>query len=83
MTFYTKKQPMETHMIRSVSFGIGVTLTFIGLSIFYWINSMDPGGNAVAAMLMGSILMCPGSILLGRSMWPPEQKQPICCFVST
>jgi hypothetical protein len=61
-------------MHRSVSFGIGVTLIFIGLSIFYWIHSMDPGDNTPVAMLIGAILICPGSILLGRSIWPPEEK---------
>ena len=65
---------METNVSRSVNLAVGVTLILIGLSIFYWINSMDPGDYAVVAMLVGSSLICPGTLLLGLSIWPPEQK---------
>jgi len=32
-------------MQRSTSFGIGLTLWFLGLAVFYWIHSIDPGDN--------------------------------------
>lgn len=62
-------------MARATSFGIGLTLVLIGLAVFWWIHSIDPGDNTPAAMIIGSILICPGGILLGRAFWPPEGKK--------
>ena len=61
-------------MERSVSFGIGITLMWIGLAVGYWIHSVDPGDNTTAGMLIASVLICPGAILVGRAIWPPSRK---------
>jgi len=61
-------------MERSVCFGVGITLMLIGVALFYWIHSMDPGDNTPVGMLIGSALICPGAILLGRAIWPPSRK---------
>jgi len=61
-------------MQRSVSFGLGITLMLIGLAISYYIHSIDPGDNTPAAMLIGAVMIFPGSILLGRAIWPPQER---------
>jgi hypothetical protein len=61
-------------MSRAMSFGIGLTVVLIGLALFWWIHSMDPGDNTPVAMLIGSVLICPSAILLGRAFWPPGDK---------
>lgn len=58
-------------MQRSTSFGIGWTLVLMGLAVFYWIHSIDPGDNTPVGMLFGCIAICPGAILIGRAFWPP------------
>jgi hypothetical protein len=62
-------------MSRATNFGIGITLMLIGLSIAWWIHSMDPGDNTVPAMLMGCVMICPGAILLGKAIWPEDKKR--------
>lgn len=61
-------------MKRSVSFGFGITLMLIGLAVFYWIHSIDPGDNTPVAMLIGAVMICPGAILLGRAIWTHPEK---------
>jgi hypothetical protein len=59
-------------MQRSTSFGLGFTLVLIGLAVFYWIHSIDPGDNTVVAMLVGCVAIGPGATLVGRAFWPPS-----------
>ncbi|MEO2014283.1 MAG: hypothetical protein ABGZ53_07895 [Fuerstiella sp.] len=59
-------------MQRATSFGIGLTGMLIGYALFSWIYSMDRNDNAPVAILMGCIFFCPGAILLGRAIWPPD-----------
>jgi hypothetical protein len=61
-------------MARATSFGIGLTIMLLGLAVFWWIYSIDPQDNGPGAMLIGSALICPGAILLGRAFWPPADK---------
>jgi hypothetical protein len=61
-------------MERSTHFGIGFTLMLLGLAVFWWIHSIDPGDNTPVAMLIGGVLICPGSIQLGKAFWPPTDK---------
>lgn len=62
-------------MQQSTSFGVGFTLILIGLAVFYWIHSIDPGDNTFPGMLVGSIAICPGAILIGRAIWPPTRDR--------
>ncbi len=62
-------------MSRAINFGVGLTVVLLGLSVFWWFHSIDPGDNTPVAMLIASILICPGGILLGRAFWPPGDKK--------
>ena len=61
-------------MGKGARFGIGITLIWVGLGLTYSIHSIDPGDNTPFAMVIGSILICPGAIMIGRVIWPPEEK---------
>ena len=59
-------------MQRHITFGIGITLVLVGIALLYLIHSMDPGDNTPVAILLGTALICPGGILIGRAIWPPQ-----------
>ena len=61
-------------MKRSVDFGIGITLFLSGMAVFYWVRSFDPKEYTLSAILIGAVFSCPGSILIGRAIWPPDKK---------
>jgi hypothetical protein len=51
----------------------GITLVSWGLGLFGWILGMDPRDNRPLAVFAGSVLWFPGTLLIGRAIWPPEK----------
>ncbi len=62
-------------MARSTLFGIGITLMLIGMAVFYWVHSLDPGDNTPVAIVIGVVFVCPGAVMLGLAIWPPPARR--------
>ena len=60
-------------MDRAMRLAAGITLVSWGLGLFGWILGMDPRDNRPLAVFAGSVLWFPGTLLIGRAIWPPEK----------